>query len=82
MASRNFEDVYKNILAIAPEDLAKDLQEKKPNWAPESMWDRLAEYVNLHIRPNSRDAVAIAIYSELCGVGYAEIKALFEGENC
>jgi len=81
MDDRNFFKVYKNILALAPEELADILKKNVDYWAPEIAWHNLSTYVNKYVDQCSTDPQSIAIYAELCGLSLADMKAKFEKDG-
>ena len=81
MAERNFFEVVNKIMLVAPQRLAELLERKAPYWAPESRWENLSAYVNLHVRPDSKDISSLVIYSELLGIDVKEMKERFEAEG-
>ena len=76
--ARDFMTVYKNIIAVAPEELVEKLEKSEGFWAPEMAWTMLSETVNRFVAPSSSSAQSIAIYAELCGLEMAEMKAKFK----
>ena len=79
--ARNFMKVYRNIVAVAPEELVQILGKELLFWAPEIEWQKLSEYVNRYIVPSSSDPQSIAIYAELLGISLAEMKERFEADG-
>ena len=79
--ARNFSTVLKNIIAIAPKELAEPLKKDIKFWAPEILWDNLSRYVNRYVIPSSKDSRSIAIYAELCDLSWEEMKLGFEKDG-
>lgn len=75
--ARNFTTVYRNIMAIAPKELADALEKHVVFWAPEIVWYKLSEYVNKYGTPSSTDSQSIAIYAELCDLSSEDMKSMF-----
>ena len=73
--------VYKNILAVAPEELADALKKYVEFWAPEIVWYNLSQYVNKYVAPCSTDPQSIAIYAELCDLSFADMRSRFEKDG-
>jgi hypothetical protein len=81
MEKREFFSVYRNILAVAPEELANILKRNVDYWAPEIAWHSLSTYVNKYVARCSTDPQSIAIYSELCDLSFADMKSKFEKDG-
>lgn len=71
--ARDFSTVLKNIIAIAPKELADALKKDIKFWAPEILWSNLSQYVNRYVIPSSKDPQSIAIYAELCNLSLEEM---------
>jgi hypothetical protein len=77
---RNFIEVYKQILKIAPRDLAEKLEDNIGFWAPEIVWDKLEEYVSDKVFPTVNDPLSIKIYAILYGISEEDMKARIQPE--
>ena len=81
MKERNFGDVYRKIVEIAPEELKEKLENRLCFAAPELVWSVLSRCVNNTIIPSSKDPLAIKIYAILCDCSDEEMKARFESDG-
>lgn len=79
--AREFINVCKEIIKVAPKGLANALEKSAGFWAPEVAWDMLCEYVNSYVQPSSKNPTAVAVYARLCDCSEAEMKARFESDN-
>ena len=79
--ARDFTKVCDNIIAVAPEKLAEELEKKAVFWAPEIRWYNLTKYVHMYVDPDSSDPQSIAVYAELCELSLSEMKSKFQKDG-
>ena len=72
---RSFSEVYRQIMEVAPRDLAEKLEDNIGFWAPEVAWDKLEEYVSDNVFPTVNDPLSIKIYAILYGISEEDMKA-------
>ena len=78
---REFHEVLKKVMKVAPKELKDYLVNSVPFWAPEARWLNLSRAVNRMVRASSNDRKAIALYAILCDCSKREMKRRFKRDG-